>query len=181
VSGLLLAYSEESSDANIASRPEILPTNAGQESWPDGHGIAYAGARYWREHRDLHGGLRNAVGATAVSEAAAAGDGVVDDSGVPQWGVGGGFHGLEAAGDGVPGPVCVDRQSFNIATKDQPEYISAMVETVGTRKMVGEPLFLGRYFLPEEGIEGKNHVVILMHKLWLKLGSNRDIIGQSCG
>jgi putative ABC transport system permease protein len=70
-------------------------------------------------------------------------------------------------------------QSFNIATKDQPEYLQATAATVGMLKMVGEPLFLGRHFLPEEGIEGKNHVVILTHKLWLKLGSNRNIIGTT--
>jgi putative ABC transport system permease protein len=70
-------------------------------------------------------------------------------------------------------------QSFNIATKDQPEYLQASAETVGMHKMMGEPLFLGRDFLPEEGIEGKNHVVILTHKLWLKLGSNRNIIGTA--
>ena len=70
-------------------------------------------------------------------------------------------------------------QSFNIATKDQPEYLQAMAESVGMLKMMGEPLFLGRHFLPEEGVGGQNHVVILTHKLWLKLGSNRNIIGTT--
>ena len=50
---------------------------------------------------------------------------------------------------------------------------------VGMLKMVGEPLFLGRYFLPEEGVAGHEHVVILTHKLWVKLGSNRNIVGTT--
>ena len=45
--------------------------------------------------------------------------------------------------------------------------------------MEGEPLFLGRYFLPEEGQAGHEHVVILTHKLWLKLGADRKIVGTT--
>jgi len=70
-------------------------------------------------------------------------------------------------------------QSFNIATKDQPEYLQANATTPGMLQMVGERLLLGRYFLPEEGVEGKNHVVILTHKLWVKLGANKNIIGTT--
>jgi putative ABC transport system permease protein len=69
--------------------------------------------------------------------------------------------------------------SFDIATKDQPEYLQATAATVGMLKMVGEPLMLGRYFLPEEGVAGKDHVVILTHKLWAKLGSNQHIVGTT--
>ena len=69
--------------------------------------------------------------------------------------------------------------SFNIATKDQPQYLQANVTTPGLLQMEGEPLFLGRYFLPEEGQAGHDHVVILTHKLWLKLGADRKIIGTT--
>ena len=69
--------------------------------------------------------------------------------------------------------------SFNVATKDQPEYIQAMQESSPMLAMIGERPFLGRYFLPEEGVEGKNHVAVLTHKLWVKLGSNRNIVGTS--
>jgi putative ABC transport system permease protein len=68
---------------------------------------------------------------------------------------------------------------FNIATKDQPEDVQATLATPGMLRMQGEPVFLGRYFLPEEGQEGRDHVVILTHKLWLKLGGNRHIIGTT--
>ncbi len=69
--------------------------------------------------------------------------------------------------------------SFNIATKDQPQFLQASVTTPGMLQMEGEPLFLGRYFLPEEGVAGHEHVVILTHKLWLKLGADRKIIGTT--
>ena len=70
-------------------------------------------------------------------------------------------------------------QSFNIATKDQPEYLQATTATWASLKMVGQPLLMGRYFLPEEGVAGQEHVVILTHKLWVKLGSNPNILGTT--
>jgi putative ABC transport system permease protein len=69
--------------------------------------------------------------------------------------------------------------SFNIATKDQPQFLQASFTTPGLLEMQGEPLFLGRYFVPEEGQAGHEHVVILTHKLWLKLGADRKIIGTT--
>ena len=69
--------------------------------------------------------------------------------------------------------------SFNVATKDQPEYVQAMQETWSMLQMIGQRPFLGRYFLPEEGVAGKDHVVVLTHKLWVKLGSNPHIVGTT--
>jgi len=69
--------------------------------------------------------------------------------------------------------------SFNLATKDKPEYINGVRQTYSMPQMMGEPLFLGRYFLPEEGVAGRDHVVILTHKLWVKLGANPKIIGTT--
>jgi putative ABC transport system permease protein len=68
--------------------------------------------------------------------------------------------------------------AFNIASKDQPENIDGRQVTAGYYKMFGRPFFLGRDFLPEEGTEGKDHVVILTHKLWAHLGGNKKIIGE---
>jgi putative ABC transport system permease protein len=69
--------------------------------------------------------------------------------------------------------------SFNIASKDQPENINGRQVTAGFYKMFGRPFLLGRDFLPEEGVEGRNHVVILTHKLWAHLGSDPKLVGQS--
>jgi putative ABC transport system permease protein len=69
--------------------------------------------------------------------------------------------------------------AFNIATKDQPEFIQGTRETAGFFSMMGNDFYLGRDFLPEEGQAGKEHVVILTHKLWLKLGGNPNIVGTT--
>jgi putative ABC transport system permease protein len=69
--------------------------------------------------------------------------------------------------------------SYNLATKDQPEYVNASLEAPTREHMIGRPLFMGRYFLPEEGVAGRDHVVILTHKEWQKLGANPHIIGTT--
>jgi putative ABC transport system permease protein len=69
--------------------------------------------------------------------------------------------------------------SFNVATKDQPEYLQARQQSPEMLQMIGEPPFLGRYFLPEEGIAGHDHVAVLTHKLWVKLGANKNIVGTT--
>src|SRR5215471_17300961 len=69
--------------------------------------------------------------------------------------------------------------SFNVATQDQPEQLSGQRSTPGWFAMQGIPFMLGRDFLPEEGIPGKDHVVILTYKLWNRLGANRNIVGTT--
>jgi len=69
--------------------------------------------------------------------------------------------------------------SFNIASKDQPENIDGQQVTPGFYKMFGRSFFMGRDFLPEEGVDGKSHVVILTHKLWDHLGANPNILGTT--
>ncbi len=68
--------------------------------------------------------------------------------------------------------------SFNFATPDQPEHIVGRRLSPGSYRMMGNDLFLGRDFLPEEGEFGKDHVVILMYRLWQRLGADRSIIGK---
>ena len=68
--------------------------------------------------------------------------------------------------------------SFNFATAAQPEQINGRAETPGSQRMAGTNLLMGRDFLPEEGEPGKEHEVILTHRLWEHLGADRDIIGK---
>ena len=68
--------------------------------------------------------------------------------------------------------------SFNLATKDQPEYVEGQATTPGFYKMMGVSFLHGRDFLPEEGVTGKDHVVILINKLWKRLGSDPNIVGK---
>lgn len=69
--------------------------------------------------------------------------------------------------------------NFNLATKDQPQYVNASIEDPCMLRMLGQPLMMGRYFLPEEGVVGHDHEVILSHKEWLKLGADPHILGTT--
>ncbi len=69
--------------------------------------------------------------------------------------------------------------SFNLATKEQPEYLQGQRTTPGMYRMMGNQFLYGRDFLPEEGTLGKEHEVILMNKLWKRLGSDPNIVGKT--
>jgi putative ABC transport system permease protein len=68
--------------------------------------------------------------------------------------------------------------NFNFATADQPEQINGSAETPGFLRMTGNTFLMGRDLVPEEGVPGKDHVVILTHRLWEHLGADRNIIGK---
>jgi putative ABC transport system permease protein len=69
--------------------------------------------------------------------------------------------------------------SFNISGGDRPELVPGSRRTPGFFTMEGLPLFLGRDFTPEEAEPGKDRVVILSHRLWLRqYGGNRDLVGK---
>jgi putative ABC transport system permease protein len=98
------------------------------------------------------------------------------------------FHNGVAAGDfldwkhqnAVFQDICAwSGGSYNLATKEQPEYIDASIEDPCMLRAFGQPLMMGRYFLPEEGTVGHDHEVILSHKQWLKLGADPHILGKS--
>jgi putative ABC transport system permease protein len=67
---------------------------------------------------------------------------------------------------------------FSIVTQDHREFAQGMVATPGYCTMLGNPLSAGRNFLPDEGEPGKEHVVILSHRLWQRLVGNSQIVGQ---
>jgi putative ABC transport system permease protein len=69
--------------------------------------------------------------------------------------------------------------SFNLATADQPEQLDGRLTTPGWFHLQGIPFLMGRDFLPEEGVPGKEHVLILTHRLWNRLGADHDIIGKT--
>jgi putative ABC transport system permease protein len=69
--------------------------------------------------------------------------------------------------------------NFTLTGSDHPEIVQTRLTTPGFNDMVGTPFFLGRDFLPEEGEVGKDHVVVMTHRLWIeRFGSDRDIIGK---
>ncbi|HEY9232997.1 MAG TPA: ABC transporter permease, partial [Blastocatellia bacterium] len=69
--------------------------------------------------------------------------------------------------------------TFNVATSERPEQIQAALMTPGFFRMTGTPMWLGRDFLPEEGEVGKDHVVIMTHRIWSQhFGADQGIIGR---
>jgi len=69
--------------------------------------------------------------------------------------------------------------SFNLAMPGSaPQMIDGGRATPGLYdKVFGEKPWMGRYFLPDEAQAGKDHVVIMTHRLWERLGSNPNIVG----
>jgi putative ABC transport system permease protein len=68
---------------------------------------------------------------------------------------------------------------FNVATQGEPENVGASHVTTGFYRMMGERFYLGRNFLPEEGVAGKDHVVILTYKMWKRLGADPKILNTA--
>jgi predicted permease len=69
--------------------------------------------------------------------------------------------------------------NYSLSTSDHPEMIQTRLVTPGFNNMVGTPFFLGRDILPEEGVVGRDRVVVMTHRLWVeRFGSDRDIIGK---
>ena len=68
---------------------------------------------------------------------------------------------------------------FNIATREDPENVAASRVTTGFYRMMGDRFYLGRNFLPEEGVAGKDHVVILTYKMWKRLGADPKILNKA--
>ena len=67
----------------------------------------------------------------------------------------------------------------DIGGKSQPESLWGMRVSANYYRTLGESFFLGRDFLDEEERDGKNHVVILTHKLWIHLGADPQVIGHT--
>src|SRR5579875_1866788 len=68
---------------------------------------------------------------------------------------------------------------FNLASGDHPQNVSGLYVTPGYYRVLGLPMFLGREFLPREGHPGQDNVVILSHRMWKRLGGDRDIPGKT--
>lgn len=70
-------------------------------------------------------------------------------------------------------------RGFNLSTPEAPERVRARQTSVEGYRMWGEPVFLGRDFAPDEDQPGKNHVVLLRHRLWReRFGADPGVIGR---
>jgi putative ABC transport system permease protein len=68
--------------------------------------------------------------------------------------------------------------NFNLSISGRPEVIRARVTTPGLIDLQGIRFSMGRDFLPEEGEVGKDHVAIMTHRLWERLGADPNIVGK---
>ncbi|HJX00714.1 MAG TPA: ABC transporter permease [Terriglobales bacterium] len=68
--------------------------------------------------------------------------------------------------------------TYNLATADRPEQVQAQMTTAGFYTMMGVKFAKGRDFTAEESQPGKDHEVILVNRLWKRLGARPDIVGQ---
>ena len=69
--------------------------------------------------------------------------------------------------------------AFSITTQAGPENIPASLVTTGFYRMLGDRFYLGHDFTPEDGAPGGNHVVILSHAMWKRLGSDPTMMGST--
>ena len=68
---------------------------------------------------------------------------------------------------------------MSLTVSGEPEQVRSEPSTPGFLEVLGQPLLLGRDFLPEEGEVGRDHEVILTYRLWKnRFGADRNIIGQ---
>jgi putative ABC transport system permease protein len=68
--------------------------------------------------------------------------------------------------------------AYRINTQGGPENVAASLVTPGFYRMMGDRFYLGDDFTPEDGAPGGNHVVILAHAMWKRLGANPTIVGS---
>jgi putative ABC transport system permease protein len=70
-------------------------------------------------------------------------------------------------------------RQMSLSNSNHPEQVEAEFCTPGFLGVLGQPLLLGRDFLPEEGELGKDHEVIFTYRLWKnRFGGDRDILGK---
>ena len=69
--------------------------------------------------------------------------------------------------------------TMNLGGIEDPEVLYVNFGTPGRYTTVGTPFALGRDFLPEEAVDGKNHVVILTNRMWRRFGADPKILGKT--
>jgi putative ABC transport system permease protein len=68
---------------------------------------------------------------------------------------------------------------MSLTTAAQPEQVQAEIVTPSFLHVLGQPLLIGRDFLPEEGTLGKNLETVLTYRLWKnRFGGDPKLLGQ---
>jgi putative ABC transport system permease protein len=70
-------------------------------------------------------------------------------------------------------------RGFNLSTPEAPQRVRARQVSPDGHRMFGQDVWLGRDFAPDADQPGKNHVVLLRHRLWREhFGADPNIIGR---
>jgi putative ABC transport system permease protein len=74
----------------------------------------------------------------------------------------------------------VTGDQFNLSSGERPEVVEGSYLTPGfLDQLIGDKPFLGRYPLPEEAQPGKNHLIVITHKLWQRyFNGDPNILGK---
>jgi putative ABC transport system permease protein len=69
--------------------------------------------------------------------------------------------------------------AFRVTTQDGVEKVPASLVTPGLYSMMNDRFYLGYNFISEDGMPGRDRVVILAHAMWRRLGADPGIIGTA--
>lgn len=70
-------------------------------------------------------------------------------------------------------------RGYNLASGAEPEQVSGVRVTASFFQVLGVPPLLGRTFLPEEEMPGRDHEVVLSYGLWKRrYGADRSLVGR---
>ncbi len=70
-------------------------------------------------------------------------------------------------------------RGYNLSSGGEPEQVSGVRVTASFFRVLGVPPLLGRTFLPEEEMPGRDHEVVLSYGLWeRRYGADRSLIGR---
>ncbi len=68
---------------------------------------------------------------------------------------------------------------YNLSSTQEPQYIDGQRVSTNWYKLLGEKVWMGRDFRPDEDQPGKDHVFILSHRCWAsRFGADPNIIGK---
>jgi putative ABC transport system permease protein len=70
-------------------------------------------------------------------------------------------------------------RNVGLTSGGAPEQVQAQITTPGLLSMMGHRMLLGRDFLPEEGVPGKDHVAVLTNAMWqARFGGDPGLLGR---
>lgn len=80
----------------------------------------------------------------------------------------------------LAGVAAYDEWNVNLTGEGRPERLEAALVSVDYFEVLGARTAVGRFFLPEEDVDGQDRVVVLEHGFWQRrFGGDRDVVGRA--